>query len=111
VEDGLSVGVVNARFIKPLDRELLFSQAKSAQLIVTLEDGVLSGGFGSAVLESLSEEGLSTPVHRIGWPDRFIEHGTDAAILRASVGLAPDQMLAGIRKKLATLSNQVRETV
>lgn len=111
VEDGLSVGVVNARFIKPLDSELLLSQAKSARLIVTLEDGVLSGGFGSAALETISDAGLSTAVHRIGWPDRFIEHGTDIATLRANAGLAPDQMLEGIRKKLATLSKEVRETV
>lgn len=101
-EDGLSVGVVNARFIKPLDRDLLLNQAKFAHLIVTMEDGILSGGFGSAVLETLSDAGLATAVHRIGWPDRFIEHGSDVAILRASAGLAPEQMLAGIRRKLKT---------
>jgi 1-deoxy-D-xylulose-5-phosphate synthase len=111
VEDGLSVGVVNARFIKPLDSELLLSQAKSNRLVVTLEDGVLSGGFGSAVLETISDAGLSTAVHRIGWPDRFVEHGTNVNILRASAGLAPDQMLEGIRGKFKALLAEIKETV
>ena len=102
-EDDLSVGVVNARFIKPLDSELLLSHAQSARLIVTMEDGILSGGFGSAVLENLSDAGSDTAVHRIGWPDRFIEHGSSVEILRASVGLSPEQMLEGIRQKVKTL--------
>lgn len=104
LEDGLSAGVVNARFIKPLDRALLLSQAAENRLIVTLEDGVLSGGFGSAVLEALSEAELATPVHRIGWPDQFIEHGSDIPTLRAGAGLTPEDMLAGIRKKLKAVS-------
>ncbi len=104
LEDGLSAGVVNARFIKPLDSELLLSHAKENRLIVTLEDGVLSGGFGSAVLETLSESEMNTPVHRIGWPDEFIDHGSDIATLRAIGGLSFDDMISGIRKKLKTPS-------
>ena len=104
LEDGLSAGVVNARFIKPLDNELLLSHAKDNRLIVTLEDGVLSGGFGSAVLETLSECEMSTPVHRIGWPDEFVDHGSDIATLRAIGGLSFDDMISGIRKKLETPS-------
>ena len=104
LEDGLSAGVVNARFIKPLDNELLLSHAKDNRLIVTLEDGVLSGGFGSAVLETLSEREMSTPVHRIGWPDEFVDHGSDIATLRAIGGLSFDDMISGIRKKLETPS-------
>jgi len=104
LEDGLSVGIVNARFTKPLDTELLLQQAKENRLIVTLEDGVLSGGFGSAVLEALSEAELATPVHRIGWPDQFVEHGTSIPDLRASAGLSQEDMLSGIRKKLKTPS-------
>lgn len=102
LEDGLSVGIVNARFIKPLDTELLLSQAKENRLIVTLEDGVLSGGFGSAVLETLSESEISTPVHRIGWPDEFIDHGSDVPTLRTIGGLSLEDMVSGIRKKLKT---------
>jgi len=74
-ELGRSAAVINPRFVKPLDRELLASYAKHVTAIVTFEDHVLMGGFGSVVLEALSEMGFNTPVIRIGWPDRFIEHG------------------------------------
>ncbi len=88
-EENLSVGVVNARFVKPLDRTLLLSHAACIPLLVTMEDNVLTGGFGSAVLEALQEGDCLTAVERIGWPDRFIEHGTSVEILRAAHGLAP----------------------
>jgi 1-deoxy-D-xylulose-5-phosphate synthase len=88
--DGLSVGVVNARFVKPLDRALLFRHTADVQLIVTMEDHVLSGGFGSAVLEALQEAGRPAAVERIGWPDTFVEHGSSQEILRAAHGLSPD---------------------
>ena len=91
-EEGLSVGVVNARFVKPLDRALILAQAASVPLIVTMEDHVLPGGFGSAVLEVLQEGDAPAAVERIGWPDRFIEHGTSAAELRAANGLGPDDI-------------------
>ena len=74
-ELGRSAAVINPRFVKPLDRELLASYAKNVTAIVTFEDHVLMGGFGSVVLEAMNEMGFSTPVIRIGWPDRFIEHG------------------------------------
>ncbi len=99
-EDGVSVGVVDARFAKPLDRDLLLAQATDARLIVTLEDNVLAGGFGSGVLETLAEAGVSTPVVRIGWPDEFVDHGSSVAELRAAHGLSPAQMLASIRHRL-----------
>lgn len=89
-EDGLSVGVVNARFVKPLDRALLLSHAACIPLLVTMEDHVLSGGFGSAVLEALQEADCPAAVERIGWPDTFVEHGTSQDILRAAHGLSPD---------------------
>jgi 1-deoxy-D-xylulose-5-phosphate synthase len=90
-EEHLSVGVVNARFVKPLDRELLLSQAAVVPLIVTMEDHVLSGGFGSAVLEALQDAECATAVERIGWPDKFIEHGDGVAALRAAYGLSPEE--------------------
>jgi 1-deoxy-D-xylulose-5-phosphate synthase len=89
-EEHLSVGVVNARFVKPLDSALLLAQAAAAPLVVTMEDHVLDGGFGSAVLEALQQAGSGAAVERIGWPDKFIEHGTNAELLRAAHGLAPD---------------------
>jgi len=98
-EDGLSVGVVNARFAKPLDRNLLLSQAAVVPLLVTLEDHVLAGGFGSAVLETLQEAECPTAVERLGWPDRFIEHGSSTEALRSAYGLAPDDMLRRIRDR------------
>ena len=88
-DEGWSVGVVNARFIKPLDRTLLLKQAAAVSLIVTMEDHVLAGGFGSAVLEALQEADCLTAVERIGWPDKFVEHGSNVAILRAAYDLAP----------------------
>ena len=91
-EEHVSVGVVNARFVKPLDRNLLLSQAAVVPLIVTLEDHVLAGGFGSAVVEALQEAHCPTAVERIGWPDKFVEHGSSVEILRAAYGLAPDDI-------------------
>lgn len=88
-DEQLSVGVVNPRFIKPLDRTLLLSQATVVPLIVTMEDHVLAGGFGSAVLEALQDAECPTAVERIGWPDKFVEHGSSNAILRSAYGLAP----------------------
>lgn len=99
-ETGLSVGVVNARFAKPLDQELLLAQAADARLVVTLEDAVVTGGFGSAVLETLAEARSTTPVERIGWPDAFVGHASSVAELRAQHGLAPAQMLARVRARL-----------
>jgi 1-deoxy-D-xylulose-5-phosphate synthase len=91
-EEGLSVGVVNARFVKPLDRVLLARQAAAVPLFVTMEDHVLEGGFGSAVLEALQQIGSGAAVERIGWPDKFVEHGTSVDGLRAAHGLAPDEI-------------------
>ncbi|GGH16874.1 1-deoxy-D-xylulose-5-phosphate synthase [Silvibacterium dinghuense] len=72
---GVSAAVVNPRFVKPLDREMLASYARRVSAFVTFEDHVLMGGFGSAVLEALNEMNFQVPVVRIGWPDHFIEHG------------------------------------
>ena len=72
----LSVAHYDMRFCKPLDTEVLESVSQRFSRIVTIEDGQLAGGFGSAVLEWLSDNGKTTRVRRIGLPDRFIEHGT-----------------------------------
>ncbi|MEM0964531.1 MAG: 1-deoxy-D-xylulose-5-phosphate synthase [Verrucomicrobiota bacterium] len=97
---GFRVGVVNARFAKPLDRKLLGEQAASAKLFVTLEDHVRSGGFGSAILETLSESGHTLPVERIGWPDRFVDHGNSDSDLREANGLGPNDMLDAVLRRL-----------
>lgn len=100
--DGYSTALINARFIKPLDRDLLASYAERVSAIVTLEDHVLMAGFGSAVLETLSEMRLETPVVRIGWPDRFIEHGKVDA-LRAKYGLSVEAALEKLAPYLERL--------
>lgn len=97
---GLSIGVVNARFAKPIDATLLVEQAKSARLIVTLEDGAVTGGFGTGALEVLAEHGVRTPILRLGWPDRFVGHASDVKTLRAAHGLSPAQMLATVKAAL-----------
>jgi 1-deoxy-D-xylulose-5-phosphate synthase len=92
IEENISVGVVNARFVKPLDRALLLSHAACIPLLVTMEDHVVAGGFGSAVLEALHESDCPAAVERLGWPDKFVEHGSSVDILRAAYGLSPDAL-------------------
>ena len=87
--NGISAGVVNARFIKPIDEELLCKIAKQARYIVTLEENCLMGGFGSAVMETLNSAGLAAPrILRLGLPDRFIEQGSREELLEC-LGLDP----------------------
>ena len=74
-ELGCSAAIINARFVKPLDEETILAYAKKFKKIVTLEEGTVKGGFGSAILELLSEKGISSKVKIIGVPDKFIEHG------------------------------------
>ncbi|WP_281184037.1 1-deoxy-D-xylulose-5-phosphate synthase [Trichlorobacter lovleyi] len=84
--EGLDLSVVNARFVKPLDAELLLQLVKRFGRLVTLEENALQGGFGTAVLELLEEQGLQAQVLRIGYPDQYIEQGEQHE-LRAMHGL------------------------
>jgi 1-deoxy-D-xylulose-5-phosphate synthase len=77
---GVSAAVINPRSVKPLDGDTISFFARGADVVVTMEDHVLAGGFGSAVLEDLAARGLQVPVVRIGWPDHFIEHGKPDAL-------------------------------
>ena len=97
-EDGLSVGIVNARFVKPLDSDLLQQTASEAKLLVTMEDHVIEGGFGTAVLEALNALQLQVPLKRIGWPDQFIGHGSSVDDLRAAHGLDAGSIVADVRE-------------
>ncbi|MGF1483143.1 MAG: 1-deoxy-D-xylulose-5-phosphate synthase [Opitutales bacterium] len=99
----LDVGVVNARFAKPLDEERLLHDAASASLLVTMEDHVLNGGFGSGVIETLQERGVDVPVQRFGWPDAFVEHGSGTGDLRANHGLTAEAMTERLLEKLQAL--------
>ncbi len=98
--EGVSTAVINARFAKPLDTAMLEFYARSVDAVLTLEDHVLQGGFGSAVLEELNVLGLRTPVVRIGWPDQFIEHGKPEA-LRIKYGVSVEAALAKLRPLVA----------
>jgi len=104
--DGWSIGVVNARFAKPLDRQLIVDQARGKRLAVTFEESVVAGGFGSAVLEAVEEARLTdaalrqTAVRILGIPaDRFVDHGAVADLRRM------------LRLDVPGLTEQVREAV
>jgi 1-deoxy-D-xylulose-5-phosphate synthase len=93
--DGYSAALINPRFVKPLDRDLLAAYARRVAAFVTFEDHVKMGGFGSAVIEALEEMGSQVPVVRIGWPDQFIEHGK-IDDLRARYGLTVEAAQAQV---------------
>lgn len=105
--DGFSPAVINPRFIKPIDREMLAQYAKRVAAFVTFEDHVKMGGFGSAVVEALDEMGCTVPVVRIGWPDQFVEHGK-VDDLRAKHGLSVD---AAMEQVLPLLAGRRRPTL
>jgi 1-deoxy-D-xylulose-5-phosphate synthase len=86
------------RWAKPLDTELLLQLAASHDALVTVEEGAVMGGAGSAVLEALQAAGIQKPLLQLGLPDRFIEHG-DPAKLLASVGLDAPGMVQSIKQR------------
>jgi len=96
-QEGISVAVMDARFVKPLDRELIISRATVTGTVLTVEEGVLAGGFGSSILELFSEEGLENILTaRMGIPDIFVEHGTRSELLE-DLGLSVDGITRQIR--------------
>jgi 1-deoxy-D-xylulose-5-phosphate synthase len=101
-EKGVSVALINPRWIKPMDTGTLEFFARSVDVVCTIEDHVLHNGFGCAVMEHLHSQMINTPVARIGWPDQFIEHGA-VPILRKKHGITADalveKVLPLLRKK------------
>ncbi len=91
-EQGVSATVINARFCKPLDTETILSAARRCGVVVTVEDGVVSGGFGSAVLELLALNNVLVPLSMVGLPDEFVEHGP-VPTLREQVGLTAEEVV------------------
>jgi 1-deoxy-D-xylulose-5-phosphate synthase len=82
VTDGLNIRVINARFVKPLDREIILDALRTSPFVITVEEGALMGGFGSAVLELAADQQIdASHVRRLGVPDSFIEHGERAELL------------------------------
>ena len=105
--DGIDATVVNARFAKPLDDSLLLALARTRRLLVTIEEAHLAGGFGSAVLELLEENGLQDKVRvvRMGVPDRIIVHG-DAKLLLAKYGLDADGIYTRVKESVEVLEGR-----
>jgi 1-deoxy-D-xylulose-5-phosphate synthase len=103
--EGYSAAVINPRFAKPIDRECVAEYGGKCGLVISLEDHVLAGGFGSAVLETINELELQVPMVRVGWPDEFIEHGKVEA-LRAKYGLTAEAALAKARPHLAAMGSK-----
>jgi 1-deoxy-D-xylulose-5-phosphate synthase len=107
--EGRGVGLVNARFAKPLDAELIVRCAKEYDHIITVEEGALAGGFGSAVLETLSAEGVSAAkVRRLGIPDAFVSHGARAELLD-EIGISAGRIAAEARRLTAGKTMEARQ--
>jgi 1-deoxy-D-xylulose-5-phosphate synthase len=103
--EGFSAALINPRFAKPVDRRCVDEYGRHCGLLVTMEDHVLAGGFGSAILETVNELELSVPVVRVGWPDEFIEHGKVEA-LRAKYGLTAEAAMEKMRVHLAAMESR-----
>jgi 1-deoxy-D-xylulose-5-phosphate synthase len=102
--EGRSVALINARFCKPIDSEMLEKYGHQAKVICTIEDHVLMGGFGSAVLETLQDMHISTPVVRIGYQDKFMEHASSNKDLQDKYGLNSKVAVAKVNELLAELA-------
>ncbi|MCK5528398.1 MAG: 1-deoxy-D-xylulose-5-phosphate synthase [Kiritimatiellae bacterium] len=98
-EKGISAGVVNARFIRPLDKELLTEHCKTRKIIATIEGGIISGGFGESITALANSVDFNGHVLNFGWPDEFITHG-NPSILMEQYGLTPEKI---VEKIVATL--------
>lgn len=100
--EGVSTGVINARFAKPLDEELILAWAQKTRVLITIEEGCVAGGFGSAVLEAMSSRQILSPVRCLGIPDRFIEHGPRNTLLDLC-GLSPQKIALTAHEMLGRL--------
>src|SRR5437588_3570460 len=106
-KEGIEATVVNARFVKPLDSGLLLALARTKRLIVTVEEAYLAGGFGSAIIELLEENGLQDKLRvvRMGVPDRIVTHG-EPKLLLAKYGLDADGIYIRVKEALEVLEDR-----
>jgi len=109
--EGYDMAVINPRFTKPIDAAAHEAYGHEADLVVTLEDHVLMGGYGSAVLELFSEKNVTTPVVRIGWPDQFIEHASTQDELRKKYGLSVENIVAKVKAQFSEAPAKVTRLV
>ncbi len=106
-KEGLDIGVINARFAKPLDQTTLLRAVEQLPVVVTVEEGTLEGGFASALLEAANAAGLDARnLLRRGLPDRFIEHGERGELL-ASLGLDVAGLCRTVREHLGSETERV----
>ena len=108
-EEGLDVGVINARFAKPIDEDTLFRALKECGFVITVEESTIVGGFGSAVLEAANEAGLATNhVKRLGIPDEFVTFGERAELL-ADLSLDAEGIARTAREMAARVSTETAD--
>jgi 1-deoxy-D-xylulose-5-phosphate synthase len=108
-EEGISTAVVNARFVKPLDQDLIVEVAKRVRYVVTVEEGSKMGGFGSAVLEALSDAGVADVTTKVlGLPDRYIEQGPQD-FLRERYGLTAEGIYLSVKELIGKTPASSRE--
>ncbi len=105
---GFSTAVINARFVKPLDEKVIVQFGGKVKLLVTLEENTIHGGFGSGVLESLSEKGMCVPTLQIGVPDRFIAQGSPEE-QRQATELSPEQISTRILERLPVTEKEINK--
>jgi 1-deoxy-D-xylulose-5-phosphate synthase len=108
--EGLDAGHYDMRFCKPLDEEMLLAIARRYRAIVTVEDGCLQGGFGSAVLEFLADQGCHLPVRRLGIPDRVVEHGTQDQLYK-ECGFDAEGIAQAVREMSEKVAEAARESL
>jgi 1-deoxy-D-xylulose-5-phosphate synthase len=104
---GIDASVIDARFVKPLDKELISQWAQRTGNVITVEENVTAGGFGSAVAEMLEEVGLNVRMRRIGVPDMFIEHG-EPEELRSMLGLTAENLAQTAVEMIGTKKPELR---
>jgi 1-deoxy-D-xylulose-5-phosphate synthase len=104
-KDGIRAGVVNCRFVKPIDTEIILQLAASTGALVTVEENALQGGFGSSVLELLNENGVKCTVSRLGVPDKFVEHGGQEE-LRSALGLDANGITGAVKRLLGSAASK-----
>jgi 1-deoxy-D-xylulose-5-phosphate synthase len=109
--EGFDCAVVNPRFTKPLDAGTHEFFGKAADVVVTLEDHALMGGYGSAVLELFSEKGVTAPIVRIGWPDQFIEHATTQDELRKKYGMTVENTVDKVKAQFDETASKVTKLI
>jgi 1-deoxy-D-xylulose-5-phosphate synthase len=108
LKENISISHFDMRFVTPLDKDVLHSVFKKFRYIITVEDGVLKGGFGSAVVEFMCDNGYNSEVRRLGIPDYFVEHGTQEELYR-ECGFDAEGIEVAIREVIVKMKGREGE--